>query len=95
MLADKCYQLMDKGPVRALILILALVMAGCVMWDPSQFAANTSSFKIWQGIILIWATCAAVIFGVGFRPHKLIWRVIFHPLIAAIILIWGLFRFFS
>nr|WP_314267316.1 cyd operon protein YbgE [uncultured Moellerella sp.] len=95
MLADKCYQLMDRGPVRALILILALLMAGMVMWDPSQLAANTSSFKIWQGLLLIWATCASVIFGVGFRPQKLLWRTVFHPLPALILLILGLFRLFN
>ncbi len=90
MLVDKCYQLLDKGPIRVLILILALVIAGSVMWDPTLFAAKTSSFLIWQGLLLIWATCSAMIFGVGFRPNKLIWRTVFHPLPAAIILIWGL-----
>lgn len=95
MLVDKCYQLLDKGPIRALILILALVVAGSVMWDPTLFAAKTSSFLIWQGLLLIWATCSAIIFGVGFKPNKLIWRIIFHPLPAAIILIWGLIKVFS
>ncbi|MDD9339932.1 cyd operon protein YbgE [Providencia heimbachae] len=95
MLVDKTYQLLDKGPVRALILILALVTAGTVIWDPTLFAANTSSFQIWQGLLLIWATCSAMIFGVGFKPNKVIWRAIFHPLPAGIILIWGLIRVFS
>lgn len=94
MLVDKTYQLLDKGPIRALILILALVTAGAVMWDPSLFAAKTSSFQIWQGLLLIWATCSAMIFGVGFKPQKVIFRAIFHPLPAAIILIWGLFQVF-
>lgn len=52
---DKSYQLLNKGPIRALVLIMALAMAFCVMWDPSRFAANTSSLAIWQGILLIWA----------------------------------------
>ncbi|AFH94974.1 TPA: cyd operon protein YbgE [Providencia stuartii] len=95
MLVDKSYQLLDKGPVRILILILALGIAGSVMWDPTQFAAKTSSFLIWQGLLLIWATCSGMIFGVGFRPNKLIWRLLFHPLPAIIILIWGLVKVFS
>ncbi|HBO24684.1 MULTISPECIES: cyd operon protein YbgE [unclassified Providencia] len=95
MLVDKTYQLMDKGLIRALILILALVTAGAVMWDPTLFAASTSSFLIWQGLLLIWATCSSMIFGVGFKPKKVIWRAVFHPLPAAIILIWGLIRVFS
>ena len=95
MLMDKTYQLLGKGPIRALILVLALVTAGTVMWDPSLFAANTSSFPIWLGFLMIWATCSAIIFGVGFLPNKLTWRVLFHPLPAAIILIWGLIKVFS
>lgn len=95
MLVDKSYQLLDKGPLRLLLLALALVIAGSVMWDPTLFAAKTSSFLIWQGLLLIWATCTAIIFGVGFRPNKLIWRAIFHPLPSAIILAWGLFKVFS
>ncbi len=95
MLMDKSYQLLGKGSIRALILILALVTAGAVMWDPSLFAANTSAFPIWQGLLMIWATCSAIIFGVGFLPNKLTWRVLFHPLPAAIILIWGLVKVFS
>ncbi|MGO2344977.1 MAG: cyd operon protein YbgE, partial [Providencia sp.] len=78
MLVDKTYQLMDKGLIRALILILALVTAGAVMWDPTLFAASTSSFLIWQGLLLIWATCSSMIFGVGFKPKKVIWRAVFH-----------------
>ncbi|MCC8421909.1 hypothetical protein J8V12_13485 [Photorhabdus thracensis] len=53
MLIDKCYRLMDKGPVRGLILIMALVLASCVFWDPARFAANTSALHLWQGILLI------------------------------------------
>ncbi|EAB8791475.1 cyd operon protein YbgE, partial [Salmonella enterica subsp. enterica] len=44
---DKSYQLLDKGPLRALVLIMALGLALSVIWDPSRFAANTSSLQIW------------------------------------------------
>ena len=37
------YAVMDKGPLRALSLLMALVLAGCIFWDPSRFAAKTSS----------------------------------------------------
>ncbi len=30
------YDLMDKGPLRALSLLLALLAAGGVMWDPTR-----------------------------------------------------------
>jgi len=38
-LVDKLYGLTDKGLLRALSLLLALVMAGAIFWDPSKFAA--------------------------------------------------------
>ncbi|CDH04747.1 Protein ybgE [Xenorhabdus bovienii str. oregonense] len=95
MLADKCYQLMDKGSLRALILIMALALASCIFWDPARFAANTSSFHVWQGVLLIWAVCSGVTFGIGFHPNHVIWRLFFHPLPALLILLFGLYHFFK
>ncbi|WP_431223239.1 cyd operon protein YbgE [Serratia sp. L9] len=89
-LVDKLYAITDKGPVRALSLVLALVLAGCIFWDPTRFAARTSSFEIWQGILLIWAVCAGIVHGVGFRPHSMFWRAFFAPLPAIVILAAGL-----
>lgn len=57
---DKLYAVTDKGPIRALSLVLALILAGCVFWDPTRFAAKTSSLEIWEGLLLIWAVCAGV-----------------------------------
>lgn len=47
------YRLMNKGPLRALSLILALIVAGCLFWDPSRYAASTSTLSVWQGILVI------------------------------------------
>ena len=94
-LSDKLYQITDKGPLRALSLVLALVVAFCVFWDPSRFAAKTSELEIWQGLLIMWAVCAGVIHGVGFRPHRSLWKAVFSPLPAVIILLAGLLHFFS
>ena len=83
----KLYAVMDKGPLRVLSLILALALAGLIFWDPSRFAAKTSEFEIWQGFLLMWAICAGVIHGVGFRPRRLLWQTFFCPLLADIVLI--------
>ena len=88
------YAIMDKRPLRALSLLMALLLAGCIMWDPSRFAAKTSSLEIWHGFLLMWAVCAVVIHGVGFSPQAVHWKGIFCPLIADIVLITGLFFFF-
>ena len=62
------YAIMDKRPLRALSLLMALLLAGCIFWDPSRFAAKTSELEIWHGFLLMWAVCSGVIHGVGFSP---------------------------
>ncbi|MDR0218488.1 MAG: cyd operon protein YbgE [Enterobacteriaceae bacterium] len=93
MLVDKLHQLMNKGLLRTLILIMALGLALCVLWDPTRFAANTSSLPTGIGMLLVWAACSGVIFGVGFNPKHVAWRLFFHPLPAFLILIFGLYHF--
>jgi len=81
------YAVMDKSPLRALSLVMALAVAGLIFWDPSRFAAKTSEFEIWQGFVLMWAVCAGIVHGVGFRPVKLRWKTFFSPLLADVILV--------
>ncbi|AYN29560.1 cyd operon protein YbgE [Buttiauxella sp. 3AFRM03] len=90
----KLYAVMDKSPLRALSLIMALVLAGCMFWDPSRFAAKTSGLEIWHGFLLMWAVCTGVIHGVGFRPRKVLWQGVFSPLPAQVVLLAGLAIFF-
>ncbi|AIR04218.1 MULTISPECIES: cyd operon protein YbgE [Cedecea] len=90
----KLYAVMDKSPLRALSLVMALVLAGCIFWDPSRFAAKTSELEIWHGFLLMWGVCAGIVHGVGFRPTKVLWQGIFCPLIADLVLIAGLLFFF-
>ena len=87
------YAVMDKGPLRALSLLMALVLAGCIFWDPSRFAAKTSSLEIWHGFLIMWAVCAGVIHGGGFRPKSLLWQGLFCPLLADLVLLCGLIFF--
>ncbi len=94
-LAQRLYALTDKSPVRALSLILALALALSVFWLPSRFAAKTSPLEVWHAFVLIWAVCAGIIHGVGFRPRHLRWRIIFMPLPALIILLTALIYTFS
>ena len=90
----KLYAVMDKSPLRALSFIMALALAACIFWDPTSFAAKTSELEIWHGFLLIWAVCAGVIHGVGFRPKKTLWQGIFSPLLAQLVLLAGLLFFF-
>ncbi|WP_413739227.1 cyd operon protein YbgE [Sodalis sp. RH21] len=85
-LTDRLYRLTDKGPLRALSLVMALVLAGCVFWMPARFASATSSLSAWHNLLIVWAVCAGVIHGVGFHPRRWGWRLFFLPLAAMILL---------
>ncbi|QZY93781.1 cyd operon protein YbgE [Pantoea dispersa] len=93
-LIQTLYRFMDKGPLRALSLILALWLAGCVIWQPARFAARTSELAIWHGLLLIWAVCSGVIHGTGFRPQRARWQALFAPLPALIVLALGINWFY-
>ncbi|MGK3144450.1 cyd operon protein YbgE [Pantoea sp. C2G6] len=88
------YDLMEKGPLRALSLLLALLTAGCVLWDPTRLANQAGQLPAVQGLILIWAVCSGVIHGVGFRPERTRWQALFTPLPALLVLFIALGRFF-
>lgn len=84
----RLHQALDNALLRALSLLLALMSAGLVMWDPSDFALAIGGFGPIISIALIWATCAALIFGVGFIPRRWYWQIIFTPYLAVPVLIY-------
>ncbi|MGU0161553.1 cyd operon protein YbgE [Escherichia coli] len=88
------YAVMDKRPLRALSFVMALLFSRMYVLGPISFAAKTSELEIWHGLLLMWAVCAGVIHGVGFRPQKVPRQGIFCPLLADIVLIVGLIFFF-
>lgn len=79
--------------MRALSLVMALVLAGCI-FGILTLRSKTSELEIWHGLLLMWAVCAGIIHGVGFRPRAVHWQGIFCPLIADIVLVVGLIFFF-
>ena len=85
-LTDRLYFFTDKSPLRALSLILALVLAGCVFWMPERFAIQSSHLNAWLNLLVVWAVCAGVIHGTGFRPRRWGWRLCFLPLAAMVVL---------
>ncbi|KEA51907.1 MULTISPECIES: cyd operon protein YbgE [Mangrovibacter] len=93
-LISSLYKLVDKSPLRALSLLMALVLAGCMFWNPSRFAAHTSALSVWHGLLLMWAVCAGVIHGIGFKLKAIQWQAVFCPLLAMIVLAAGLAFFF-
>lgn len=94
-LTDSCYGATNRGPLRVLSLVMALVLAGCVFWMPARFATGTSALTPWHNIIIVWAVCAGVIHGVGFTPRRWGWRLLFLPAAAMLALAGALLYAFS
>lgn len=87
---DKLYAVTDKGPIRARFPDAGVDFGGVRVLGSDAFCRQTSSLEIWEGLLLIWAVCAGVIHGFGFRPQRSLWRAFFAPLPAIVILCAGL-----
>ncbi len=90
------HQRMDYGLLRLFSLAMALAATGLVMWDPRLFAQAIGGFGPIISPALIWSTCTAMVFGVGFVPRHWYWQVFFTPFVAMPVLTWILWlRLFS
>ncbi len=70
---------MDKAPLRALSLILGFYHVVMVMWNPEHYAQAIGGFNSFISPLLIWAVCSSMVFGVGFKPIRWYWQVVFSP----------------
>ncbi|EDP58995.1 cyd operon protein YbgE [Vibrio sp. AND4] len=90
-LADKIAQFhlpMDKTLLRVLALILGGLHVGLVMWDPNAYHLEIGGFNAFIAPALIWAVCSSMVYGVGFKPRKWYWQVLFSPYFSFAILIY-------
>ncbi|MCE7656076.1 cyd operon protein YbgE [Vibrio fluvialis] len=76
----------DKTVLKVLSLILDFYHVAMVMWDPEAYSASIGGFNALIAPLLIWAICSSMVFGVGFRPRKWIWQLVFSPYISLPIL---------
>ncbi len=96
-LADKVaklHQPMDKALLRALSLILGFMHTGLVMWNPEAYHQAIGGFNAVIAPALIWAICSSMVFGVGFKPRKWYWQVLFSPYFSLVILGYLTVRYF-
>ncbi len=75
-------------PLKLLAIVMALTITGLLMWEPRQFAEDIGGFSAGLAPLMIWATCSAMIFGMGFVPHRWYFQVFFTPYIALPILLY-------
>lgn len=80
------HQPVERTLFRVLVIGLAFLHAGLVLWEPTRYADAIGGFNALIGPLLIWAVCSGVIFGVGFTPINWYWRLLFSPYISLAIL---------
>ncbi|ENM5743304.1 cyd operon protein YbgE [Vibrio metoecus] len=80
------HQIIDKALFKALSLLLGFYNTAMVMWDPNSYADRVGGFNAVIAPLMIWAICASMIFGIGFKPRYWLWQIIFSPYISMTIL---------
>lgn len=82
------HKLVDKALLRVLSLLLGFYHIAMIMWDPELYSQSIGGFNAVISPLMIWALCASMVFGVGFRPRKWFWQLLFSPYISLSILIY-------
>lgn len=91
---DGFHDRLHQSVLIAFSMILALVCAVGVIWDPVIISEKIGGFTVLSGIALIWATCTGFIHGIGFKPHFWLWQIVFFPPLAWLIMLVVLIRTF-
>ncbi|ELS0751069.1 cyd operon protein YbgE [Vibrio vulnificus] len=78
---------LDKTILKVVALLLGLLHVGLVMWDPEAYATAIGGFNALIGPALIWAVCSSMVYGVGFKPRKWLWQLLFSPYFSLSILL--------
>ena len=73
------HKLVDKTLLRVLSLLLGFYHIAMIMWDPELYSQSIGGFNAVISPLMIWALCASMVFGVGFRPRKWFWQLLFSP----------------
>lgn len=82
----KLHAPIDKALFRALSLVLGFYHVAMVMWDPASYSAAIGGFNAIISPLLIWAICSSVVFGIGFKPRRWYWQLLFSPYFSLAIL---------
>ncbi|MDV7103877.1 cyd operon protein YbgE [Vibrio sp. TH_r3] len=83
----------DKALFRALSFLLAIGHVVLLMWEPTLYGEAIGGFTPYIGPLFVWAVCSGVIFGVGFTPIFVAWKIIFSPYFSLTILSYFTFAY--
>jgi len=70
---------MDKWLLRIGVIVLAFAHVGLFMWEPQSYADRIGGFSPILGVLFVWSLCAAMVYGIGFKPRYWLWQLVFSP----------------
>lgn len=76
---NSLYQLVNKGSLRTLSFILALILTAFFFFNINQFSTQLRAVEFYYVFILIWSVGILWIHGLGFEIIATLWRLIFMP----------------
>lgn len=78
------YQIFNKGSLRTLSFILAILITLCFFLNINDFSTNLRSAPTSIVLFIIWGTGVFWIHGIGFDIRATIWKALFSPLLGYI-----------
>ncbi|MFC0309237.1 cyd operon protein YbgE [Gallibacterium trehalosifermentans] len=76
------YQLTNKGSLRALSFILAIVLTVSIFTHTEVFALNLGGISPIYTLLIFWSVATLWIHGIGLEIYSAIWKLLFLPLLA-------------
>ncbi|HHT7856049.1 cyd operon protein YbgE [Pasteurella multocida] len=81
---NSIYQIFNKGSLRTLSFILAVLLTLFFFLNINHFSTNLRSEPVLLVLIIIWGTGVLWIHGIGFEIRNTFWKALFLPLIGYI-----------
>lgn len=81
------YQLINKGSFRTLSFILSLGLTSVFFFNIDNFSTLLRNDSPWWILMIFWGLITVWIHGIGFEIKSAIWKLIFLPYIAYIIIL--------
>lgn len=75
-----------RGASRAMSLLLATPLALLLLIHPAAMLDAEGHYSHGLLMLVMWGIACGFIHGVGFDPHKRLWRASFHPLLGWLLL---------
>lgn len=91
---NSAYQLLNKGSLRTLSLVLAIVLTICFFFNINDFSTNLRTALAIQILFILWGMVILWIHGIGLNIRATIWKIVFFPLVGyvaamlAVVLAW-------